>query len=133
MVGVVTQLDATTWRGQATGPGGTGTLTLTGTVRSLAATPCCETASTLPPDARHRLDFRWATARGTLTGCIDTTIWRRPHGRWVWDGTGLVTGATEGLATYLGRGIAIAGRTSVSDTTTARIILSDEGRPSGGC
>jgi hypothetical protein len=127
LVGALTQTSATTWSGDARGPGGSGTMTLSGTVH-LTPAGCCTTPRTAPRDARHVVFFRWAASYGTLRGCVDTTIYRRPHGRWVWDGgRGRVTDATGALRRYAGRGMGIAAETKTSAPDQARIILSGAG------
>ena len=64
---------------------------------------------------------------------IVNSIYRRPHGRWVWDGTGRITGATGDLRRYGGYAAAIAGRTPLSRPDTARIILDADKSPPEPC
>ena len=131
LVGDVTRLDRATWRGAARGPGGAGTLTITGTV-ALSARSCCETPRDRPPPSTHRIDFAWAIPGGNISGCVANRIYRRPHGRYVWDGVGHVTGATGTLRRYAGRGIDIAGETRATTPHQARIILGS-GDAAGSC
>ena len=127
LVGNVTRVGDSTWRGQARGPGGPGTLTLTGTV-NLEARPCCETPRSRVPAPRHPIGFTWTTPGGTVSGCIMTTILRRPHGRFVWDGLGQVRTATGALARYRGWAMSIAGETPVSLPDEARVIIAGNGQ-----
>jgi hypothetical protein len=131
LVGNVTRVDPTTWRGQARGPGGVGTLTISGTV-NLTARPCCDTPRSHAPNSTHTIAFTWTSAGGTLRGCVANTIYRRPQGRFVWDGIGRVTSATGTLRRYRGRSVSIAGETRTTAPDRARIIL-DAGAPPGGC
>jgi hypothetical protein len=128
--GVVRSLGAARWEGTVAGPdGGPGTLTLVGPVE-LTPRPCCEgfhQANT------HVLQFRWASPRGTISGCVVNTIYRRPHERFVWDGPGRVKAATGAFARYRGREIAIGGASDVQLTTRALIILGHDARPIGRC
>jgi hypothetical protein len=137
LVGVVTRVDATTWRGAAQfrprAGQRMGTLAITGQV-DLAARPCCDTPRRHAPDVTHTVRFTWTTPGGTVGGCVANTVYRRPHGRFVWDGIGHITRATGVLARYQGRGVAIAGSTPVSAPNTATVNLaSDNGGPGGGC
>lgn len=131
LVGAVKRVGPTAWSGPARGPGGGGTLTVTGEV-DLSPRPCCDTPRSLGPGAGRVLQFRWTTASGVLAGCVVNTISRRPHARFVWDGVGVVTSATGRLARYRGRAIGIAGVTNIALTSRARIILSG-GAPRGRC
>jgi hypothetical protein len=125
--GDLIRIDAGTWRGAAQGPGGTGTLTLTGAPR-IPADPNND-----PPPVFNRMRFRWDSPNGTLTGCSDATIYRRPHGRWVWDGTGTITTATGVLGKFRGGEASLAGRTLVSAPGKAYISLGSGGRPQADC
>jgi hypothetical protein len=122
LVGNVVRIDATTWRGQARGPGGAGILTIIGTV-DLSPRPCCDTPRSRPRPSPHTVRFTWTSPGGTIGGSIPITIYRRPHGRFVWDGLGRVTAATGVLRRYGGRQIGIAGATPTSSPDRARIIL----------
>jgi hypothetical protein len=122
LVGEVTRIDPTTWRGQARGPGGVGTLTITGTV-NLTARPCCDTPQRRAPDTSHTIHWTWTGASGTVRGRVRNTVYRRPHGRFVWDGLGRVTSAAGALRRYRGRELGIAGETRTSTPDRARIIL----------
>ena len=125
LVGDITRVDESTWRGQARGPGGAGTLTLTGTV-NLKARPCCDTLRS--PALSHTIGFTWTTPRGTVSGCIANTILRRPHGRFVWDGLGQVRTATGALARYRGWAMSIAGETPASSPDETRVTIGGNGR-----
>jgi hypothetical protein len=129
VVGGLKRVGPATWRGPARGPGGGGVLTLTGQV-NLTQRPCCELPRRVPA---HVLQFRWTTPRGVLGGCVVNSVLRRPYGRFVWDGPGLVKVATGAFARYRGRAMAIAGETKLALTSRARIILGGEARPPGGC
>jgi hypothetical protein len=131
VAGGLKRIGPNTWSGPARGPGGGGMLTLTGEV-DLSARPCCETPRSVGRTA-HVLQFRWATPRGVLGGCVVNTVLRRPYGRFVWDGPGLVKVATGGFARYRGRPLALAGETRVALPSRARIILGGDARPPGGC
>jgi hypothetical protein len=122
LVGNVTRIDPTTWRGQARGPGSIGTLTIRGTV-DLTARPCCDTPRSNPRPSPHTIHFTWTSPSGTVSGSVRNTIYRRPHGRFVWDGLGRVTVATGALSRYRGRQLSIAGATRTSSPERARIIL----------
>jgi hypothetical protein len=102
-------LSAASWRGEASGPGGSRTLTVTG--RLQFSLHCCNVPLHLPPGPRSTLRFRWITSQGTLAGRLDNRILRRPHGRWVWDGPGRVTSATGALGRYRHRSVGSAGET----------------------
>ena len=127
LVATLSRVNTSTWSGPARGPGGAGDLALIGAVR-LIPTTCCTTPRNYPSAARGLLRFRWNTSQGTLTGCIETTIYRRPHNRWVWDGAkGRVSNATGALRRYRGRAMAISGETPTSAPDRARIILGGNG------
>jgi hypothetical protein len=130
-VGALRRTGATTWSGPARGPGGSGTMTVTGRV-DIVGRPCCDTPRTLGPRAAHVIRIGWVTRGGKFMGCISNTILRRPHGRFVWDGTGRVTTATGVFARFRGRGIGLAGVTSTALTRRARVIV-ETGPPRGGC
>lgn len=133
IAGGLRHVGPSTWSGPARGPGGGGVLTLTGAV-DLSARPCCDTPRSLGPAAARVLRFRWTTPRGVLGGCLVNTVYRRPYGRFVWDGPGIVKVATGGFSRYAGRPIGIAGETKVRLTSRARIALGGgSGRPAGGC
>lgn len=131
LVGNVTRVDSSTWRGQARGPGGVGTLTITGTI-DVSARSCCETPRDNPPPSIRSIVFTWATAGGNISGCVANRIYRRPHGRYVWDGVGHITSATGTLRRYRNRGIGIAGDTRTTAPDEARIILGS-GTAAGSC
>jgi hypothetical protein len=117
------------WTGSGRGPGGGGTLTITGIV-DLSRRTCCGTPQVPSSFTRNVIRFRWVSALGSVKGCIMNSIYRRPHGRWIWDGTGRITRATGQLRRYGGHGAGIAGRTPLSRPGTARIILDvDKGPP----
>jgi hypothetical protein len=122
LVGNVARIGDTTWRGQARGPGGEGTLTLSGTV-DLTPRPCCDTPRSRPRPSAHTVRFTWTSPSGTIGGAVRNTIYRRPHGRFVWDGLGRVVTATRVLGKYRGRQVGIAGVTTTSSPDRARIIL----------
>jgi hypothetical protein len=124
------RLDGSTWRGQAQGPGGTGTLTLTDAPQ-IPADP-----NNPPPPLAQKLRFRWDSPTGTLAGCIINTIYRRPHGRWVWDGPGAVVTATGALKRYRGAEASLGGRTMVTTPQRAYIGIGSGGndrRPGPDC
>ena len=50
---------------------------------------------------RSRVTFTLRVSRGILHGCSITTIWRRPRGRYVWDGPGQITATASRLRRYL--------------------------------
>jgi hypothetical protein len=128
--GVVHSRGADRWEGRVPGPDGSaGDLTLIGPV-ALGQRPCCEgflRANT------HVLQFRWASPRGAIGGCVVNTIYRRPHARFVWDGPGRVTVATGAFARYRGREIGLGGVTNVGLTSRALIILEHGSRPPARC
>jgi hypothetical protein len=115
--GDLSQVDATTWRGRASGPGGAGTLTLT-EAPQIPADP-----GENPPNVSRKLRFRWDVPTGMLAGCVDATIIRRPHARWVWDGAGKVTTASGILEKYRGGQAGFGGRTMVSTPQKAYIAI----------
>jgi hypothetical protein len=118
VVGNVTRTAAQVWTGPASGPGGAGTLTITGVVEL---------------GGSHDIHFLWVNPQGSIEGCIRNSVIRRPHGRWVWDGIGPITRATGGLRRFRGYGAGVAGRTPVSAPRTARIILGAEKGLAGPC
>lgn len=124
--GTLPRLSVTSWSGAATGPGGGGTLTATGTLTLTGAVNFAN-------GARHTVAFRWTSPYGELDGCWDATIVRRPHGRWVWDGPGHVTTATNQLRGYKGRRLDIAGLTPTTATDHVRVLIRASARPSGRC
>lgn len=114
--------DGTTWSGRASGPGGaSGILTLTD-------------APHIPDDPNdplphfNQLLFNWDAPNGTLRGCADVTIVRRPYGRWVWDGPGSITSATGAFKKYLGGEAGLGGRSMVSTPEQAYIGLGNGGK-----
>jgi hypothetical protein len=123
LVGLLTRVDRTTWRGQARGPGGPGTLTITGIVDIAGAKFCGTARCPSSSITRHRVRFRWTSPEGTVEGCLANSVLRRPHGRWVWDGAGRFTRATGALARYRRLGVGVAGETRTSTPGRARIIL----------
>ena len=131
IVGIVKRIDATTWRGDARGLGGVGTLTLSGTI-PITPRPCCDVPRSSGPSGPHRVAFRWTTPNGSVTGCVNNRISRRPHGRFVWDGVGQINAATGALSRYRGRAVGIAGETPVSSRGEAQIIIGS-GAPLGAC
>jgi hypothetical protein len=111
----------TTWIGRASGPGGaSGILTLTDA-------PHIPADLESPMPVFNHLFFRWQSPNGTLGGCVDATIARRPYGRWVWDGPGSITSATGVFKKYLGGEASLAGRTMVSTPEKAYISLGNGG------
>jgi hypothetical protein len=62
-----------------------------------------------PPQTRSRLTFRARFSKGELRGCGIVDNYRRPHGRYVWDGPGQITGTSPALHTYLGLGMRFGG------------------------
>jgi hypothetical protein len=126
IAGTLTRLVGNTWAGRARGPGGTGTLTLTG-APEIPAVPNGD-----PPPVFNRLLFRWDAPNGTLLGCVDASIIRRPYGRWVWDGPGTITTATGTLKKYLGGEASLGGRTMVSTPEKAYIGLGCSADRRGG-
>ena len=132
--GELAHVDALHWSGPAQGPvaAGTGILTLTGIVNLVPPT-CCTEPGKVPADARNVLTFRWTSPAGNLQGCVINTIYRRPQGRWVWDGPGRVTQATGALRRFRGRKIGIGGVTRVSEPKRAHIAFSANARPAGRC
>jgi hypothetical protein len=120
--GRLTRVAAGAWRGEATGPGGPGTLTITGTV-DLSRTRCCGSPQRPGSFSEHVVRFSWLTTIGKVEGCINNGIYRRPHGRWVWDGVGHVTTATGQLSRYRDRGATIAGRTLLTSPDAADIHI----------
>ena len=122
LIGDLTRTGAGTWQGRADGPGGPATLTIIGTV-DLSRERCCGSPERPGSFTTHVVRFTWATPRGELKGCINNAIFRRPHGRWVWDGTGHVGSATGRLSRYRGLGAAIAGRTPTTNPGTAHITI----------
>jgi hypothetical protein len=128
--GVVRRGGPKIWEGRVPGPDGSaGVLTLSGPVE-LSPRACCEgfhQANT------HVLQFRWASPRGAISGCLINTIYRRPHARFVWDGPGRVKAATGAFARYRGREIAIGGSSDIRLTSRALLILAHDPRPPGRC
>jgi hypothetical protein len=99
------------WRGVAAGVGvRAGKLTISGPVE-------------FRNRAEHVIRFEWVIPGGSIAGCISNTMYRRPGGRWVWDGVGHITAATGRLARWRRTFAGIAGRTYVSDMGHARIII----------
>ena len=113
------------WSGMGRGPGGSGMLTITGIV-DLSRRKCCGKPQVPDSFTRHLIHFRWVGPQGSVEGCIVNAIYRRPRGRWVWDGAGTITRATGRLRRYGGYWASIAGRTPLSRPDTARIILDAE-------
>jgi hypothetical protein len=112
----------TTWSGRASGPGGaSGVLTLTDAPH-IPADPSGD-----PMPVFNHLLFRWDAPNGTLLGCVDATIARRPYGRWVWDGPGTITTATGAFKKYLGGEASLGGRTMVSTPEKAYISVGNGG------
>ena len=132
--GELGRVDALHWSGPADGPkaAGTGVLTLTGIV-NLTPPTCCSEPGKIPADATHVLTFRWTSPAGDLQGCVTNTIYRRPQGRWVWDGPGHVTGATGAMRRFRGRKIAIGGFAHVSTPRRGHITFRSDPRPAGRC
>jgi hypothetical protein len=60
---------------------------------------------------RSRVTFTLRVADGTLHGCSITTILRRPHRRYVWDGPGQITATSPRLHQYLALSGGIGGVT----------------------
>jgi hypothetical protein len=120
LIGDLKRVGADAWQGQADGPGGPATLTIIGTV-DLSRERCCGSPERPGSFTKHVIRFTWVTPLGELEGCINNAIFRRPRGRWVWDGVGRVRRATGGLSRYRGFGAAIAGRTPTTSLGTAHI------------
>lgn len=127
--GAVRRVGAQRWQGSVPGPGGAGVLTLVGPV-DLTARPCCEGFHRYNT---HVLRFRWTSARGSISGCVVNTTYRRPHARFVWDGPGRVTATSGAFARYRGREISIGGASDIGLPTRALIVLGADGRPPGRC
>jgi hypothetical protein len=133
LAGTLARVGVRRWEGEATGPGGPATLTITGTV-DLSRNRCCGSPERAGSWTRHTIRFNWTTPTGSVAGCIDNRIYRRPHGRWVWDGLGSVTTATGGLSRYRAYGASIAGRTPTSSPDSVRIIIGAAADPAPvGC
>ena len=66
---------------------------------------------------RRRLTFVARFSKGQLRGCVITTILRRPHARYLWDGDGQITGASAALHAALGLQVGLHG-TTVADALT---------------
>lgn len=113
------------WSGPGRGPGGSGMLTITGIV-DLSRRTCCGTPQVPGSFTRHVIRLRWVDPLGSVEACIVNAIYRRPHGRWVWDGAGTITRATGRLRRYDGYWAGVAGRTRLSRPDTTRIILDAE-------
>jgi hypothetical protein len=122
LVGDLRRIGADAWQGRADGPGGPATLTIIGTV-DLSRERCCGSPERPGSYTKHIVRFTWVTQVGELDGCINNAIFRRPHGRWVWDGTGTVRTATGRLSRYRGLGAGIAGRTPTTNPDTAHISI----------
>jgi hypothetical protein len=60
---------------------------------------------------RSRITFTLRVSRGIMHGCSITTIWRRPRGRYVWDGPGQITATSPRLHEYLALSGGIGGVT----------------------
>jgi len=65
--------------------------------------------------SRTRVTFTLHTGAGTLGGCQIMSVIRRPHARYVWDGSGQVTAASSGLRRYLALPVGFGGVTSTHD------------------
>ena len=122
LVGELRRIGADAWQGQADGPGGPETLTIIGTV-DLSREHCCGSPERPGSFTKHVVRFTWVTPLGELEGCMNNAMYRRPHARWVWDGTGTVRRATGRLSRYRGLGAAIAGRTPTTSPDTAHIAI----------
>jgi hypothetical protein len=61
--------------------------------------------------SRSRMTFTLHFAAGALRGCAITTILRRPHRRYVWDGPGQITATSPRLRRYLALSGGIGGVT----------------------
>jgi hypothetical protein len=64
-----------------------------------------------PDQARRRMTFAVRFPRGELRGCAITTITRRPHARYLWDGQGQITATSQALHALLGLPVSIGGIT----------------------
>jgi hypothetical protein len=90
----------TTWEGSGTAKElGRGRMTIDGDV------------TFSPAQTRRRLTFALRFSRGELRGCAITTITRRPHARYLWDGQGQITTTSRALHAYLGLPVSIGGLT----------------------
>jgi hypothetical protein len=127
--GAVRRVGTERWQGTVPGPGGAGVLTLVGRV-DLRARACCEGFHRYNT---HVLRFRWTSARGSISGCVVNTTYRRPHARFVWDGPGRIISASPAYARYRGREIGLGGASDVRLTDRALILLEHRGRPPARC
>jgi hypothetical protein len=68
-----------------------------------------------PPKTRSRLTFEARFSKGELRGCGIVDNYRRPHGRYVWDGPGQITDTSPGYHKYLGLGMRFGGIIKIDD------------------
>jgi hypothetical protein len=102
--GNLTKTGATTWTGNVISKQlGRGRLTVDGPVVFRS------------PRTRSRLTFEAHFAKGDLRGCGIVDNYRRPHGRYVWDGPGQITRTSPALRKYLGLEMRFGGILKTND------------------
>jgi hypothetical protein len=84
-----------------------------------------------PPVTRDRLNFKARFSKGELRGCAINSVLSRPHARYVWDGSGQITGTSPALRKYLALSIGVGAITKKDDLEHARFNLAT--RPGGVC
>lgn len=100
LAGDLARSGRTTWTGVGTAKQfGRGRLTLDGDVAFGRA------------ETRGRATFAARFVRGTVRGCVVDTVLPRPHGRYLWGGTGQITGASPALRRYVGLEVDLNGVT----------------------
>jgi hypothetical protein len=103
----------TTWQGSGTEEElGRGHLTIEGKL-SFSRDP-----------TRRRLTFAARFPKGELRGCVITTILRRPHAHYLWNGDGQITGASPALHATLGLEVGLHGTTMADALTHMHGVLS---------
>jgi hypothetical protein len=70
-----------------------------------------------PGQTRNRLTFTAHFPTGELSGCAINSIARRPHSRYLWNGGGQITGASQALRAYVGLGVEVGGVTMTGSIT----------------
>jgi hypothetical protein len=119
--GNLTKTSATRWVGNVTSKQlGRGRLTLEGNV-------VFRTSKT-----RSRLTFEAGFAEGDLHGCGIVDNFRRPHGRYVWDGPGQITSTSPTFHKYLGLEIRFGGIIKVDALNRVHGGFATQG-PGGVC